>query len=177
MTGEEVLRYHPRGKPIPYGWKVVDDFSGCHHGAYAVLIKRVSPGMKGLSIRQPWLFCILECGKRVENRTWYSDYRGPVLLHASKGMTLREYYDFYNAVMGGGAPYAGEVLRGRTGLPEVDALPRGGFVGVAEVVDCVSESDSPWFFGPFGFVLENVRPIPFVAARGRLGFFDADYEA
>jgi hypothetical protein len=45
-----------------------------------------------------------------------------------------------------------------------------------EIVDCVSESSSPWFFGKYGFVLSNPRvlrnPIP---CKGALGFFDVPY--
>jgi hypothetical protein len=42
--------------------------------------------MKGLSLRQPWLTAILHLGKRIENRTWNTSYRGEVLLHASAGV-------------------------------------------------------------------------------------------
>lgn len=49
--------------------------------------------MKALSIRQPWAWAILHTGKSVENRDWYTEYRGRVLLHASKGCTRAEYGD------------------------------------------------------------------------------------
>lgn len=58
-------------------------------------------------------------------------------------------------------------------LPSIDGLQRGGIVGEATLVDCVTVSDSPWFFGPYGFVLEDVRPLPFRPYRGALGFFEA----
>ena len=57
-------------------------------------------------------------------------------------------------------------------VPRRDELPLGGIVGAAEIVDCVTRSDSPWFFGKFGFVLRNVKPLPFEPCRGQLGFFD-----
>lgn len=47
--------------------------------------------MKALSIRQPWAWAIVNAGKRVENRTWETRYRGPILIHAAKGVTKREY--------------------------------------------------------------------------------------
>jgi hypothetical protein len=34
-------------------------------------------------------------------------------------------------------------------------LRRGGIVGQAEIVDCVARSASPWFCGPYGFVLRQ----------------------
>ena len=39
--------------------------------------------MKALSVRAPWWWAILH-GKPVENRDWQTNYRGEVLLHASK---------------------------------------------------------------------------------------------
>lgn len=45
--------------------------------------------MRGLSIRQPWGWAFTidppELAKRPENRTWKTDYRGPLLLHTSAG--------------------------------------------------------------------------------------------
>jgi hypothetical protein len=43
--------------------------------------------MKALSIHQPWAWAILHAGKTVENRTWSTKYRGPLLIHASKTRT------------------------------------------------------------------------------------------
>lgn len=49
-------------------------------------------------------------------------------------------------------------------------LPRGG------IVDCVTEMDSMWFNGKFGFVLRDAFPMPLVPCRGQLGFFALDAE-
>ena len=38
--------------------------------------------MKVLSVKQPWASLIFH-GKDIENRTWYTKYRGEVLIHAS----------------------------------------------------------------------------------------------
>jgi hypothetical protein len=48
----------------------------------------------------------------------------------------------------------------------------GGTVGRARIVDCVTRSDSPWFVGRYGFVLEGVEPLPFRAVSGNRGLFD-----
>lgn len=37
-----------------------------------------------LSVRQPWAFAIARGWKPIENRSWPTDYRGPLLIHASK---------------------------------------------------------------------------------------------
>jgi hypothetical protein len=44
--------------------------------------------VKALSIRQPWTYAIQHLGKRVENRTWPTPYRGKLLLHAGKKKLL-----------------------------------------------------------------------------------------
>jgi len=39
--------------------------------------------MKALTVRQPWAWAIAHGGKNVENRTWYTAYRGPFAIHAA----------------------------------------------------------------------------------------------
>ena len=120
--------------------------------------------MKALSIRQPWAWLILHGGKDIENRTWRTNVRGTILVHAAKGMTKQEYYDV--------AQMVGPDFR----LPAYEALQRGGIVGKVEIVDCVTHSISPWFFGPCGFVLRNPQSTEFRPYRGELGFFDVTEE-
>jgi hypothetical protein len=118
-----------------------------------------------LSIRQPWASLILLAGKDIENRTWETRVRGPILIHAAKGMTRQEYteaLDFASAV--------GAFMS--TSRFSFDRLPRGGIIGSVNLVDCVYQSDSPWFQGPYGFVLRDPKPLPFVPVKGQLGFFD-----
>lgn len=116
--------------------------------------------MKALSIRQPWAWCILH-GKPVENRKWWTSYRGPLLIHAAKGMTRDEYEDC-----------RGFAARLGLTVPPMADLPRGGIVGQAKLVDCASRHASPWFFGPNGLVLADVEPLPFIPFKGALGLFD-----
>lgn len=120
--------------------------------------------MKTLSIRQPWAWLIIHGGKDIENRTWPTRYRGPVLIHAAKGMTGAEYNDAYHFAQDLGVT-----------IPLFKDLERGGIVGVATVTGCSDNSLSPWFFGRFGFELADAKPLPFLPINGRLGFFDVDY--
>lgn len=123
--------------------------------------------MKALAIRQPWAWCIVAGGKDIENRDWLTHYRGTVLIHASAGMTRREYED---------ATYSAKMAMFDNGetqyVPEFDDLKRGGIIGQVDIVDCVTASASPWFFGKYGFVLQNAKPLPFRPFKGALGFFD-----
>lgn len=101
-----------------------------------------------LSIRQPWCHSILFDGKDVENRSWPTDFRGQILIHASKGVDPED---------------REEVIE--------HSMPLGGIVGVMEIVDCVTACESRWFCGPYGFVIRNARPLRFVPCKGALGFF------
>lgn len=116
--------------------------------------------MKAISIRQPYAWLIANGHKDIENRTWSTRFRGRVLIHAGVNYPKRDYRDDFEDYTRqyGSYPAREEML--------------GGIVGVATIVDCVSKSDSPWFFGPYGFVLVDAKPLPFVPCKGVLGFFD-----
>ncbi len=141
--------------------------------------------MKALSIRQPWAWAILHAGKRIENRDWKGcSYRGPLLIHAAKGCGKAEFDDAIESIITIGVPrdLVRTVAEMRVALRGVhhgegtwvprDVMPFGGIVGVCDVVDVVRESSDPWFFGPLGLVLANVRPLPMWPFKGALGFFD-----
>lgn len=118
--------------------------------------------MKVISIRQPWAWAIIHGGKDVENRNWSTAYRGPLFIHAGKKMTSMEYGDFaevaHNAKI-------------KT-MPAPHELEFGGIIGIVDLVDVVHRSKSPWFFGDFGLVLRNPRPLPFRPMTGQLGLFN-----
>ena len=118
-----------------------------------------------LSVRQPWAWAIIHAGKDIENRSWQAvnhglSIRGRIAIHAAKGMTQHEYVDAAEFIAGLG-------IR----VPPPCDLARGGIIGSVEVVEVVSSSTSPWFFGPRGLVLRNPLPCPFVPSVGNLGYF------
>lgn len=121
--------------------------------------------MKVLSIRAPWWWYILHGGKDIENRDWPSQYRGPLLIHASKYWSQMDIGDICCDLEQDGFPPPIHLddLRGSG----------GHIVGVVSMTGCVERSDSPWFEGRYGFTLTDPQafcaPIPL---RGRLGLFD-----
>jgi len=132
--------------------------------------------MPCLSVRQPWASFIVEGIKDVENRTWYTSYKGPVFIHASKTFT-KEDYDI------GKALYF-QINKDNPGavcpFPEKEDknfFPLGGIIGMANIIDCAWINTSPWFFGPYGFYFSNPVRIPFVPCKGRLKFFPVPEEA
>lgn len=106
---------------------------------------------------------MLHLGKNIENRTWRTLYRGPILLHASKAIS----YEDYEHV-------ARHAKRLRIHMPSIEQLPRGGIVGKASLVDIVEKDSSKFFVGPYGWVLENAKPVRFYKATGKLGLFELD---
>ena len=126
--------------------------------------------MKALSIRQPWAWLIVHGGKDIENRSWHTKHRGRFLVHASKGMTNKEYCDGLEFAM-----RAGDIQLLRD-FPTSQEMLRGGIIGSVELVDSVDTSDSPWYMGEKAFVLRDPKPLPFTPLKGRLSFFDVPDE-
>lgn len=116
--------------------------------------------MKALSIRQPFAHLILIGVKRIENRKWPTLYRGPLAIHAGARWHERPV----------------EEIEKHFQVKVPDDLPTGGIVGVVDLVDVIQQSNDRSFEGPFGFVLENPRAVPFVPMPGWLGIFDAGFE-
>ena len=117
-----------------------------------------------LSIRQPWAWLIVNGYKDIENRTWKTQFRGAVYVHAGATMTRPDYEAC--AIFCAGIS---EVQ-----LPDFADLKRrcGGIVGTVHIVDCVTASDSLWFVGDFGFVLKSSSVWSQMhACKGSLGFF------
>lgn len=121
--------------------------------------------MKALTIRQPWAWLIVNGYKDVENRTWETNYRGFVFVHASASITKKEYNECYEFILERNL---------RVHLPPIDVLELGGIIGYTNIVNCDRSSDSRWFFGPVGFGLEGYGCLPFVPLKGSLGFFNVD---
>lgn len=123
--------------------------------------------MKAISIRAPWWYAILHLGKDIENRDWYTNRRGRVLIHASSWNVQRDILD--------DLAYIERLIQQPVTRSIMQVLSdcRGHIVGSVEIVDCVQNSGSRWFQGKFGFVLKD--PILFTEpwpVKGELGMFD-----
>jgi len=121
--------------------------------------------VKAISVRQPWAWLIVHGHKDIENREWLTKYRGDILIHAAKGCTQAEYDEALAFV---------KTIKPGLPVPSLDAIEKGGIVGMARVVDCVNRSNSPWFVGKFGFALTKPYPLPFRPLRGMLGIFNVN---
>lgn len=122
--------------------------------------------MKALSVRQPWAWLIAHGFKDVENRSWSTPFRGIFLIHA--GLVFDK----------AGYQWVKQNFP-EIAMPDIDAFERGGFVGQATLVDCVSPGSdrngrfhSPWYFNEYGFIVSNASPMTFERAKGRLRLYD-----
>ena len=133
--------------------------------------------MKALSTRHPHAWLIVHGLKPIENRTWRlpKTFVVPQRVYIHAG--LRQDYDAYeDATSRRLVPRIRQLISADANWDwDNEWITRilGAIVGEVTITGCVTESESPWFEGPFGFTLEDgmayERPIPY---RGRLGFFE-----
>jgi hypothetical protein len=120
--------------------------------------------VKAISLYAPWVVAIVHHDKDIENRDWRTNFRGRILLHASReksrAHTLRE----VSAVM--------SVLhRIHPRQPDEEALTldtltqlsigfAGNIVAAITITGCATKSISPWWVGPYGFELSQPQLLP-----------------
>lgn len=106
--------------------------------------------VKALSVKQPWANMIASGRKTIETRRWSTKYRGPLLIISSR-------------------------------QPRIE--PYGCAVAVARLKECrpmtrTDERDAccPVYSDAVAWVLEDVRPVAPMPARGSLGVFECRIE-
>ena len=109
-----------------------------------------------LTLQQPWASAVRDLGKRTENRSWPAPERAVgsiIAIHAGR--------TFHEDVADWLAARTGRMLTRST-------VPLGAVVALARVVDVVRQSsEDMWFFGPYGWVLDNVVALTPVPCPGR----------
>ncbi|MBU2616955.1 MAG: ASCH domain-containing protein [Nanoarchaeota archaeon] len=118
--------------------------------------------MKALSLKQPWAELVLQGRKVVELRKWNTNFRGEFLIHSSKVPDLEGMKRF-----------------------GFDELPNGFIVGKAKLIGVKKYSDNDELekdnskhlaetgeWGGYGFLLEDVKRINAIPAKGKLNFWD-----
>lgn len=132
--------------------------------------------MRGLTVSQPWASLIASGQKWIENRTWFTPFRGPLAIHAGKGtqyLTAKELREY----------------------------PTGKIIAICELVDCFSidflrvvsrESAHGWHQpsgrtwrelyehdfaeGPWCWILGNIQRVRPVECQGALGLWTCPLE-
>ena len=132
--------------------------------------------LKALSLKQPFAWLIANGYLQVDDRSWGTQYRGPILIHASKGL----YEDYYQHIK----------LHTDIPIPDRAQLDYGGVVGIARLVLCCKPGELPAnmsreqrsHFGGvnaeyYGFLFAQARPLPLIPCAGKLGIFEIDVDA
>lgn len=155
--------------------------------------------MKVLTLTQPWATLVAIGAKRIETRSWRTDYRGPLAIHAAKGFPddAQRYCTqepFRTTLMEQTAIRI--IWNKRT--KESD-FPRGVILAVCELKDCriigqelngdatiaaddmiswtpifgVERAFGNYAPGRYAWLLANIRALPQpVPAKGALGLWD-----
>lgn len=112
---------------------------------------------KALTICQPYAELIARCEKLVENRTWPTNYRGPLAIHAGKS---RAWMDDGDEEL-----YPGMAF--------------GAIIAVADLYDCLPFERLPADLqqhqhanGPWCWLLRYVRRIDPISINGAQGLWD-----
>lgn len=131
--------------------------------------------MKAVTICQPWAFAILHANKRVENRSWPTAYRGPLLIHAG---TSRRWFDRDSVDLV-------SLASGRIATPDAPGMHFGAIVGRCDLVGCEHVDrlvrgphlgDERFIAGTWCWILADVEafdcPLPW---RGERGLFEVEW--
>jgi hypothetical protein len=123
--------------------------------------------LKALTLIRPWAWAICHAGKRVENRSWHPPLKvigQRIAIHAGKKYD-RSDAEWIQATFNVKVP--------------VESLQPTGIVATALLSEVVMDRDKPWtehrrwYFGPYGWVLDDVQVLPKpVPLRGAQGLWD-----
>lgn len=130
--------------------------------------------MKAITIKQPWASLIVSGLKDIENRTWKTNFRGRVLIHA--GMKADNHWSASVPVCDKVDKFLREISKGGTDWSNYHF---GAIIGSVEIVDCVQNHPSLWAEnGVWNWVLAN--PVmfdePITEVKGKLSFWEYDGE-
>lgn len=130
--------------------------------------------MKTLTVKQPWAILIVQGIKPIENRTWRTNFRGRVLIHASaNSIPIRNPNSVFTSKQWDSLSECEKaiVISGKS--------PVSAIIGSVEIVDCVQNHPSVWAEqGVYNWVLAN--PImfdkPIEAVKGKLSLWEYDLQ-
>lgn len=123
--------------------------------------------MKTLTVKQPWASLIAHGIKPIENRSWKTNYRGEVLIHAGLDTV-------FDGFMPDGST-VGEWLCLNGYDWHYNNIPHGAIIGKANLVDCVIGHDSIWAEShSYNWVFEDAVffPEPILNVKGRLSLWE-----
>lgn len=93
--------------------------------------------MKAITLTQPWASLVAIGAKRIETRSWKTNYRGPLAIHAAKGWdpAIRAEARRNHRIA---------ATMSKAGLTNWDFLPRGCIVATCELHMIVATNREGW---------------------------------
>ncbi len=141
--------------------------------------------MKAITLIQPWGTLIALGEKKIETRSWKTDYRGPLLIHAGKKVNICSRKGIFKRVL---------EKHGYT----KETLPTGLILAKCNLVDCLEivqagviygtlsngmeVSGNEYQFGDYqtgryAWLLEDIEPLlVHISAKGKLRLWDYQIE-
>lgn len=117
--------------------------------------------MLALTVRQPWADLIMAGAKDVENRTWSTEHRGHLLIHAGLVIDLDAHRKH------------GRTLKRRS----AEDYPTGVLLGVVELLDVRRDSRSRWAQrGAWHWVIAHPQRFAPIEVRGQQGLWSYDFD-
>ena len=123
--------------------------------------------MKVLTIKEPWATLIIERYKEYEFRSWKTNYRGKILIHAGKSLDKSRLEDFKDYDLN---------------------YDFGAIIGEAELVDCILVDEcfdeklydknklvygNHSHIGVYAWKLENIKKhVEIKSVKGKLGLWN-----
>lgn len=128
--------------------------------------------MKTLTIKQPYATLIQQGIKEYEFRTWKTNYRGEILIHAGKGIDKEKMIKFqnYNLEYPSACIIAKAIL---TDCIKVDEKFRKTLKSINALVYENIINNKEW--EGYAFKLENIEIISPITVKGKLSFWEYDY--
>jgi hypothetical protein len=132
--------------------------------------------IKAITVQQPWAWCIAAGVKLVENRTWATNYRGPLAIHAGKTVDHESIAMVKNLLV-----ELGVIPDLEAKVPHPHLKATGAVLAVADLTGICTDSArcrcGPWAaIGPKHWRLKDdvqalAEPLP---ARGAQGLWGLD---
>lgn len=145
--------------------------------------------MKALSVKQPWAELIASGVKTIETRTWYTSYRGPLLICSSKRPVVSNglfqcpeclNFESFKKVGASSKEAAYCHCCGKWVFPRlINCSPSGVAVCTVNLIACrPMDRYDKWmaccglYQGAFSWVLSDVKRITPFPVKGQQGLFD-----
>ena len=124
--------------------------------------------MKALSLTQPWATLVVTGAKRFETRSWTTTYRGPLLIHAAKGLRVGARRFSIEALGKAPEEFVRGAIIGRVVLKNVYRTEE-----LASTLTALERLYGDYTPGRWAWELEEAvrlaQPVPY---RGALGLFE-----